>query len=239
MIHIGPKLIIQVIVAIIILLIVIEVIRLLILKNTVTTYKNYWNAKAAEPVKPEDFIYVAMGDSVAQGIGASDPRNSYVGLIIAHIEKTTGRHVHITNVSVTGAVASEVVRDQLPLIKGIKPDLVTLDIGANDVNKKVPTEMFERDYNTILDALPSGKTIVADLPTFERGPKQSVLIARNIRIHEDISRHKFELAPIFDFTSRTTHDWTTYAADFFHPSDKGYRNWYNSFATKIDGVTQQ
>jgi acyl-CoA thioesterase-1 len=147
--------------------------------------------------------------------------------------------VHIINVSVTGAIASEVVANQLPRIKGLKPDLVTLDIGANDINKKIPAEEFAKNFRTILAAIPTKNTIVADLPTFERGPKQATLIAVNDMIHPIIAEYGFQLSPIYQFTSVTIHDWTTYAADFFHPSDKGYRNWFASFETKLDSVIQQ
>lgn len=222
--------------SIIIVLIVVEAIRLVYLYRSVKGYKTYWEAQLSKPIQKGDFVYIALGDSVAQGIGASSPQKSYVGQIAKHIENTTGRKVHIVNVSVTGAIASEVVRDQLPRIKGIAPDLVTLDIGANDINKKIPAVEFEKNFRLILAAIPTKKTIVADLPTFERGPGQATLIAINSRIHPIISEYGFQLAPIFDFTSATIHDWTTYAADFFHPSDKGYRNWYASFQTKLDGV---
>lgn len=228
-----------VILTIILLLIVIEAIRLVYLYRSVKGYKAYWEQQISKPVASGDFIYIALGDSVAQGIGASSPQKSYVGQIAKHIEMTTGRKVHIINVSVTGAIASEVIADQLPRIQGLKPDLVTLDIGANDINKKIPAIEFEKNFRTILAAIPTKKAIIADLPTFERGPKQETLIAINNKIHPIIAEYGFQLSPIYDFTSVTIHDWTTYAADFFHPSDKGYRNWYASFQTKLDGVINE
>ena len=231
-----PRIFWTVIATIIFLLIVIEAVRLVYLYRSVKGYKTYWEEQIAKPATPGDFIYLALGDSVAQGIGASSPQKSYVGQIAQHIEKTTGRKVHIINISVTGAIASEVVTNQLPRIKNLKPDLVTLDIGANDINKKIPAAEFENNFRIILAAIPTKKTIVADLPTFERGPKQETLIAINNMIHPIIAEYGFKLSPIYDFTSATIHDWTTYAADFFHPSDKGYRNWYNAFATKLDST---
>ncbi len=233
------RIVLTIFITLIFLLITIEAVRLVYLYRSVKGYKAYWEQQIAKPAAPSDFIYVALGDSVAQGIGASSPQKSYVGQIAKHIEATTGRKVHIINVSVTGAIASEVVANQLPLIKGIKPDLVTLDIGANDINKKISSEEFAKNFRTILASIPTKNTIIADLPTFERGPKQTTLIAVNNMIHPIIAEYGFQLSPIYDFTSVTIHDWTTYAADFFHPSDKGYRNWYAAFETKLDSVIQQ
>lgn len=233
-----PRTILTALLAIIILFIIVEAIRLAYLYTSVKRYKTYWEDQIAKPIENGDFVYVAIGDSVAQGIGASSPQKSYVGQTVSYIERTTGRNVHVINVSVTGAKVADVVKEQLPRILNLKPDLVTLDIGANDINKNVPVDRFQKDFTTILDALPAGKSIVSDLPTFERGPKQSVLISLNKTIHEDIAKHGLELAPIYEYTSNTIHDWTTYAADFFHPSDKGYRNWYAAFETKLKTIVK-
>lgn len=217
-------------------LFLVEAVRLIVLRRSVTGNKIYWAHRAAQPHVQDDFVYLALGDSVANGIGASSPQNGYVGLIARHIQEATGRNVHVINFSVTGATTADVLRDQLPKIQDLHPDLVTLDIGANDVNKKVPEDTFIKNFSSILESLPAGKTIVSDLPTFERGPKQSTLINLNEVIHSEIAAHNLRLAPIFDLTSATIHDWTTYGADFFHPSNKGHRNWYRAFETELDCV---
>ena len=217
-------------------LVIAEAVRLLLLYRSVKGNQRYWNERASEASTPDEFLYVALGDSVAQSIGASRPKYGYVGLIEQHIERSTGRHVRVINVSSTGATTETVLREQLSKIAHLEPDLVTLDIGANDLNKKVPDDTFMRNFTAILDALPKDKSIVSDLPTFERGPKQSTLLRLNAFIHSQIETHQFRVAPIFDTTSATTHDWTTYAADFFHPSSKGHRNWYRAFEAPLDQV---
>lgn len=217
-------------------LIVVEAVRLFLLFRSVKGNKRYWEQRASLPAKPGDFLYLALGDSVANGIGATRPQKGYVGLLAQHIATATGRDVRVINLSVTGALTTDVLREQVPQITGLDPDLVTLDIGANDLNKEVPDETFIKNFIAILDALPAEKTIVSDLPTFERGPKQSTLLRLNAEMHREIAAHNFVLAPIFDFTSATIHDWTTYAADFFHPSNKGHRNWYQAFQTGVDEV---
>lgn len=214
----------------------VQVVRLIRIYRSVKGYKRYWERRASQGWQPGDFVYVALGDSVANGIGASRPDNGYVGLIARRIRETTGRGVHVINVSVTGATTADVLRDQLPKIHHVLPDLVTLDIGANDVNKKMPEETLLRDFATILDALPAHRTIVADLPTFKRGPKQSTLVRLNAEIHERVTEHDLKIAPVFDVTSATIGDWRTYGADFFHPSDRGHRNWYRAFEAPLASI---
>ena len=218
---------------------VVEGVRLGLLYRSVKGNKRYWELRATEPYPPGEFLYLALGDSVAQGIGASRPSRGYVGLIAQHIERSTGRDVRVINVSSTGATTADVLSQQLPRIQNLHPDLVTLDVGANDLNKKVPEATFVTNFASILDALPAEKTIIAELPTFERGPKQSTLMRLNAVVRAQAVAHQVQLAPIFDVTSTTIHDWTTYAADFFHPSTKGHRNWYHAFATHLDDVLRE
>lgn len=217
-------------------LVVVELLRLFRLYRSVEGNKRYWEQRAGAPARPGDFVYVALGDSVANAIGASRPSNGYVGLIAHDIEVQTGRRVRVINVSVTGATTASVIREQLPRIQHLQPDLVTLDIGANDVNKRLPEDIFLRDFTTILDELPAGKTIVADLPTFQHGPSKSTLLRLNAAMHEQVVAHDFRLAPIFEFTGSTIHDLRTYGADFFHPSNRGHRNWYRAFKSQLDSV---
>lgn len=217
-------------------LVVVQAGRLIHIYRSVDANKQYWLRRASLPSQPGDFVYVALGDSVANGIGASRPQNGYVGLVARRIHDRTGRGVRVINVSVTGATTADVVREQLPKIQGVRPDLVTLDIGANDVNRRVRDDVLLRDFTTILDALPERTTIVADLPTFKRGPKQSTLLRLNAEIRDRVEARGMRLAPIFDVTSSTIGDWRTYGADLFHPSNRGHRNWYRAFVTQVDAV---
>jgi len=217
-------------------LVVVESVRLVRLYRSVKGNRRYWEQRASASSQENDFIYLALGDSVANAIGASRPQNGYVGLLAQEIEALTSRPVRVINISVTGATAADLVRDQLPRIRHLRPDLVTLDIGANDVNKKLPEDGFMRDFTTILDALPAGKTIVADLPTFKHGPQRSTLIRLNAAIHAQVAAHEFQLAPIFEVTSATIGDLRTYGADFFHPSNRGHRNWSHAFESQLGAI---
>ena len=217
-------------------IVAVEAGRLFRLYRSVKGNKEYWHQRANAPIREGDFVYLAIGDSVANGIGASSPQKGYVGLIAQHIHETTSRAVHVVNVSVTGATAADVIRDQLPQIKKLSPDLVTLDVGANDVNEGMPEDIFMLRFTTILDALPAHKTIVANLPNFKRGPQQSTLTRLNDAMHEQIVAHHFTMALVFEITSATVRDVRTYAADFFHPSDKGHRNWFRAFEPHVDSL---
>ena len=79
-----------------------------------------------------EFLYLALGDSTAQGIGASVPGRSYVGQLADRIEAQLGAPIAVTNLGVSGAPTRLCVRDQLPRAKKVLakriPNLVTLSL---------------------------------------------------------------------------------------------------------------
>ena len=211
------------------------------ISRDVDAFREHWAEPRAQ--HPDDGVgrehpegvvhYVALGDSAAQGVGASHVGASYVALLGRRISLATGRSVAITNLSVSGAISGDVVAGQLPALAelGFEPDIVTLDIGGNDViypGHNAAT--FERSLEVILAALPEG-SFVADVPWFmvpglgKASQRMSVLASALVE------RHGHHLVPLHR-TSRETgvlgyHLHT--AGDFFHPNDRGYEGWAEAF----------
>lgn len=201
-----------------------------ILNETLPVHSKWWRERA---ILPGELLYVAMGDSAAQGIGATAPNRGYVGLIAERVGELTGRSVRTVNLSVSGARVEDAVAVQLPKFRGYAPDIVTVAIGANDVGTFEPAS-FEQALRTVFAALPS-HAIVADLPYFylphnERTVAQANAIVRRLA-------HEFGLtvAPLHE----TTRDagllgaLTLFAKDMFHPNDRGYRVWADAFAPAL------
>jgi lysophospholipase L1-like esterase len=108
-------------------------------------------ASAAAPPKPS--IYLAMGDSVAVGIGAEKPKKEgYVPVLNAQLNdaRDCGEgpaprcRLDLENLAVVGATTSTLISEQLPEAVGLLEerngnstpaddvDLITIDIGGND-----------------------------------------------------------------------------------------------------------
>ena len=95
--------------------------------------------------------YLALGDSVAAGIGASDPGGGgYVPVLAGLLEQRLGCDdgdspscpVTVRQLAVPGATTATLLRDQLPRALELleeQPDvrLVTLTVGGNDVFRPV------------------------------------------------------------------------------------------------------
>ncbi len=219
-------------------IIVVEVVALLVMKSSVARYAQYWHNRAGQPAQDNAFVYIALGDSTAQGIGATSAANSYVGLIAEQLEKTTGRSVRVINLSVTGAKVADVLGKQLPALQqyGLtidQADLVTMEIGANNLLRYEATS-FEADYRNILAQLPADKTVISDMPYFggRIDVKGNDVAASNL-VRKIAESYDIPVAQLYQ-ALRDKHGLRIYAADYFHPSNYGYTIWYDAFWEKIE-----
>ncbi len=201
-------------------------IRLLQIRSDVSRYRQYWSTPRGEP---GGIVYVALGDSTAQGIGASRPERGYVGLIAQRLRDATGRPVVVINLSASGARVHDVVAEQLPKLAGLKPDLVTVAVGANDI-RSYEIARFSADVDALIAGLPAN-AVVGDVPWFmhggmgRRSGQAADYVARVARLRE------LSVARLHDATERR--GWpsmiTDFAADWFHPRNRGHRVWAGAF----------
>ncbi len=183
-----------------------------------------------------ELLYVAIGDSAAQGIGASHPDRSYVGVLADDIREATGRSLRVVNLSVSGATTALAVRDQLPLFCGLEPDVVTVSIGANDIAEWNPAA-FDRNIRSILAELPA-HAVVADLPCFHLPHNERKVAAANRMLRAAAREYGLVVAPLHEVTHRQglRGILTQFARDMFHPNDRGYAVWAEAFRPAIEGA---
>ncbi len=186
---------------------------------------------------PGELLYVALGDSAAQGVGASRPGRSYVGLVATHLAARTGRTVRVVNLSVSGARLRDAIDVQLPALAKLtaSPDLVTAAIGANDMSAFEETR-FEQELGIVYDALPAN-AIVGDIPAFYVGASEKRVQSANSIVHRLAAEHGLEVAPVYRRTKRQgglRYALNQVAADFFHPNDRGYAVWASAFLPLLD-----
>lgn len=219
--------------AFIALLVIAEISALLVLRSQVTRYQAYWEERIQTQASDQVFTYVALGNSTAQGIGASRPQKGYVGLIEQSIASATGKQVHTVNLSRSGATLEDSLKEQIPRLKEFNPDLITIEIGANNMLAFDPDE-FRRNYIALLSQLPKG-TYVADMPHFgdgiRKGHEEDVLHANRI-IVPLIKEYGHIYVPLHEYT-KTNSSILNVAADLFHPSNRGYKNWHAAFWSEI------
>ena len=66
--------------------------------------------QAAEPAP----LWVVLGDSTAQGLGAPSPDHGYVGQVLGALRQRTGLPWRVLNLSASGALIRDVLDQQLP-----------------------------------------------------------------------------------------------------------------------------
>jgi lysophospholipase L1-like esterase len=201
-----------------------------ILNETLPVHSQWWRDHSK--VKGE-LLYVAIGDSAAQGIGASMPNRGYVGLLAEHMRLVTGRTVRVINLSVSGATVGLAVRDQLPRFEKLTPDVVTVAIGANNI-AQWDAAVFAAGIRRLFETLPQ-HALVADLPCFHLPHNERKVAIANRLLRERAAVHGLTVVPLHAITKRQglRSVLTQFANDMFHPNDRGYRVWAEAFLPSL------
>lgn len=197
---------------------------------TVGSYKSFWVEKANET---GEITYLALGDSAAQGIGASSPMRGYAGIIAKRLEEKTNKKVRVVNLSVTGAKMSDYLKDQAPEIYDIQADYVTIEIGANDI-VNFEKDKFRSEFKQVLGSLPEG-AYVSNMPLFNSRPSSTAKAKEaSLIISEEIANSPG--INFVDLQKQTTENQSIFgfAPDLFHPNNISYKNWADAFWLQID-----
>ena len=199
------------------------------LTNAIPVNSDWWKTQREHE---GELLYVAIGDSTAQGIGASKPGRSYVGMLAAHIR--TSRTVRVVNLGISGATLGIAIAKELPALAKLSPDLVTVSIGANDM-PTFDSARFASEVETLFAALPP-HAIVADLPTFYFLPAEKKVRVANAIVRAAAARHDLVVAPLHARMKRQGLWGVTaqFAGDLFHPNDRGYWVWASAFIPLVD-----
>lgn len=202
-----------------------------LLTNRIPDHHVYWRGRGR--ADPESVLYVALGDSAALGLGASQPDRGYVELIATEIARLTGRRVRVRNLAIDGATCAVVLADELHRMPKADALICTLDVGANDIWSFAP-DRFRDEFGRICAALPPG-SIVADLPSFTPLPVGGRVRAANAIVREVAAEHGLAVAPLNATTRRggPVIAIRNAAGDLFHPNDRGHRVWAAAFLPAV------
>jgi acyl-CoA thioesterase I len=182
-----------------------------------------------------DPLWIVLGDSTAQGLGAPGPRGGYVGQTLYELRRTTGRHWCVLNLSVSGALIRDVVAEQLPQLDGQRPDLVTCGAGANDILYSAPGKLFS-DLRALLAEVPED-TVMLDLPLLSGfwgivGHMSVPYISRINRVIREVAVERS--LRVAEVSRHFVPPWVgKFSVDHFHPSQDGYRDWSRALVEAI------
>lgn len=174
--------------------------------------------------------YVALGDSQTEGLWDGDDVTGVVGFAdrLAVMLDSLYPGLQYANLAVRGRRIGDVLHDQLPRAVAMRPDLVTVCIGMNDITR--PGLQFNRalaDLDLLYKRLAdTGATVVTTtFPDIARiVPVGRLLTSRLERMNDAIVTatrfHRFKLVDLYSAPSMTRPD--TWSEDRVHGSTKGH-----------------
>jgi lysophospholipase L1-like esterase len=174
--------------------------------------------------------YVAIGDSQTEGLWDGDDSVGLRGFADRLAEIVDMHHPGLTyaNLAVRGRRIRDLLDEQLPLALAMKPDLITVCIGMNDVTR--PGPYFDSALAELEDlhaqlSLSGATVVTTTFPDIAQIiPIGRVLATRVLRINDEIRKaadwYDFRLVDLFDAPCMTHPD--TWSADRVHGSPKGH-----------------
>ena len=191
--------------------------------------------------------YVALGDSYTIGTSV-EPAERFPDRLVAALANDGSRLDLIANLGVNGYTTADLIRDELPALDALEPDVVTLLIGVNDVVQGVPAATYERNAGTILDALlarlPPERIVVVAIPDYTATPagadygdpddQHDAIVASNATMARLAAARGIEFVDIFDLSLEAAADRSLVASDGLHPSGSQYDRWVSRIAPVME-----
>jgi len=177
-----------------------------------------------------------LGDSIAAGLGADDPRNTLGGELARRLTKVTRRAVRLHTAAVVGAETSGLADQLATLPPGCRADVAVIVVGGNDITHRVRVADSRRQLGEAIAALRAlGVEVVVgtcpDLgalrplpqPLRSLGARASrQLAAAQREVATELGGRAVSLADVVGPFFITQPD-EMFALDRFHPSGAGYR----------------
>jgi lysophospholipase L1-like esterase len=203
----------------------------------------------------ELFRYVALGDSTGVGVGEQTD-GGYPERLFRRL-KSEGLHAGILNLAQSGATTSDVLQWQVQKSVSMRPTLITLGVGTNDLWRLVPLGTFEMNLKLIADRLEASgaDVVVSNLVDLTHAPIAGLvdaflripraLFARRVQEMNDrlnmlARRPRFAVVDMFLFSARELASHPEYfGPDGFHPSSAGYDRWAELIWPAVQAVAQR
>ena len=180
--------------------------------------------------------YLAIGDSTAVGTGVYQKEQSYPYLIAQHLA-SQGHFIHVINTAKSGARLKDLVTSQLSILKTVKPNVISITIGANDATHFTSLSSYENSLTVLKDSLPQKAQILfATTPYMRLSPALPYPydIAVGLRCQQEneillkvFSTSHSKIINLYDEGRLDRSE--LYATDMFHPGSSGYARWADLF----------
>jgi lysophospholipase L1-like esterase len=173
--------------------------------------------------------YLALGDSYTIGTGASDDAHAWPSIIASRLG------AELTNPAVNGYTTLDLIRDELPLLESVDPDIVSVLIGVNDLVQGRTPGQYRESLRQIYDAVAGRKVFAVSIPSWSYVPAaagfggaarvEGLTTTFNEVAHEEAEARGYRWIDIgpASISGIGTRGWI--ASDQLHPGDAQYAAW--------------
>jgi acyl-CoA thioesterase I len=184
--------------------------------------------------------YLALGDSYTIGTGASSEAHNYPSILAARLTKTTGAKVRLTNPAVNGFTTQDLIDSELGYVTRLKPQLVSILIGVNDLVQGRTPEQYRGSLVKIYDSvttlgLPEGRVVAISIPNWSLVPAaatfgdvdriRSLTDAFNATAQLEAQGRGFTWVDIAAASTSGLGSQGWISSDQLHPGDPQYEAW--------------
>lgn len=196
------------------------------------------------PAAPRPLRYVALGDSYTIGTAVS-PEERWPNQLVARLAAAAtaeGREAPIElvgNPAVNGFTTRDVIAVELPQLETLRPELVSLLIGTNDVIQAIGEAEYRRNLETILDDVMGrvrrGRVFGVTSPDYtvtpagadygDPGVRSAGIRRHNAIFSEVLAERAIPVVEVLDISLGARDDRSLAAGDGLHPSGRQYGQW--------------
>lgn len=189
------------------------------------------------------FVFVALGDSAVEGVGASSPHNSFTHLIYLRI-KSKIKNTVFHNFGIGRSRVFD-LHKKLDYVIRLSPNLILLSVGANDIIRLTRSKDFRKNYRHLIKRLSEetkAKLIIHTIPDLTLLPvipgifkpylKNKIRWSNNI-IRRYAKTTKGVLIDLYRESKSLYRVKGIISKDGLHPSDIGHSLWADLVLTKL------
>lgn len=209
-------------------------------ENLASTLFDYTEVISMGSEEDTPISYVALGDSLTYGVGASSIEHTFPYLFASTLA-VDNKKVELSNLGTPGAKVNNIISEQLDRALELQPDYVTILIGTNDMHGFISYKKFSEDLGHVLQTVTTHTNAHITLITVPYlGSKKLILPPYQYFFDYRIKKYNQVIeklgdtytVQVVDLYSTTRESFlknqTLYSSDGLHPSDEGYSYWSQS-----------
>lgn len=189
--------------------------------------------------------YVALGDSYTIGTSVTELER-FPNQLVARLPQLE----LVANLGVNGFTSRDLIEVELPKLPALRPDVVTILIGVNDVVQGVSVSEYRENLIQILPRLVelvgAERILVVTIPDYTVTPQggafgdpaqQSAAIQEFNALMEQIATlNRVRVVDIYDISLEAATDRTLVASDGLHPSGAQYGRWVDRIVPAMESL---